>query len=239
MIKWEEIKLSEEWELIREMPPTLLPPTQMQNTEIENLNSIEQYPDSIVKTRFDHSKPKLPPLLKYNNSHHSFFGSSSTSKRDQRMNEYLNQLNLNKQKDLEKKDIKQKRIKEENPQVNSVYYSVNNQNDRNVESDNESLNPTFSDMDGEIANQLNTIEKPFEINWNMLNSEFDSEKNKEKRIKHSESHTKEEKKIIFDKWKNVKQDLRMNIHFFDFVENYYPKLKNLNVLTTTKWTKTR
>ena len=239
MIKWEEIKLSEEWELIREMPPTLLPPTQMQNTEIENLNSIEQYPDSIVKTRFDHSKPKLPPLLKYNNSHHSFFGSSSTSKRDQRMNEYLNQLNLNKQKDLEKKDIKQKRIKEENPQVNSVYYSVNNQNDRNVESDNESLNPTFSDMDGEIANQLNTIEKPFEINWNMLNSEFDSEKNKEKRIKHSGSHTKEEKKIIFDKWKNVKQDLRMNIHFFDFVENYYPKLKNLNVLTTTKWTKTR
>ena len=33
------------------------------------------------------------------------------------------------------------------------------------------------------------------------------------------------------------QDLRMNIHFFDFVENYYPKLTNLNVLTTSKWTK--
>ena len=33
------------------------------------------------------------------------------------------------------------------------------------------------------------------------------------------------------------QDLKMNIHFFDFLENYYPKLKNLNVLTTTKWTK--
>ena len=109
------------------MPPTLLPPTQMLNTKTENLNSIEQYLDGIVKIRFDHSKPKLPPLLKYNNSRHSFSGSSSTSKRDQRMNEYLNQLNLNKQKDLEKKDIKQKRIKEENPQVNSVYYSVDNQ----------------------------------------------------------------------------------------------------------------
>ena len=33
------------------------------------------------------------------------------------------------------------------------------------------------------------------------------------------------------------QDLRMNIHFFDFVENYYPKLINLNVLTTSKKTK--
>ena len=29
----------------------------------------------------------------------------------------------------------------------------------------------------------------------------------------------------------------MNIHLFDFVDNYYPKLKNLNVLTTSKWTK--
>ena len=232
MIKWEDIKLPQEWELIREMPPT-----RIQITETENVNTIEQYLDGTVKIKFDHSKPKQPPLLKYNNSRHSFSGSSSTSKRDQGINEYLNQLNLNKQKDLEKKDIKQKRIKEENPQVNSVYYSVNNQNDKHVESDNESLNPTFSDMDGEITNQLNTIKKLFEINWNMLNSEFDSEKNKEKRIKHSESHTKEEKKIIFDKWKNVKQDLRMNIHFFDFVENYYPKLKNLNVLTTTTWTK--
>ena len=71
----------------------------------------------------------------------------------------------------------------------------------------------------------------------MLNSEFDSEKNKEKRDKHSKSHTKEEKKEIFDKQKTIMQDLRMNIHFFYFVENYYPKLKNLNVLTTTKWTK--
>ena len=143
------------------MPPTLLPPTQMLNTKTENLNSIEQYLDGIVKIRFDHSKPKLPPLLKYNNSRHSFSGSSSTSKRDQGINEYLNQLNLNKQKHIEKKDIKQKGIKEENPQVNSVYYSVNNQNDKNVESDNESPNPTFSDMDGEIANQLNTIKKTF------------------------------------------------------------------------------
>ena len=71
----------------------------------------------------------------------------------------------------------------------------------------------------------------------MLNSEFDSEKNKDKRDKHSKSHTKEEKKYIFNKWKTVMQDLRMNIHFFDFVDNYYPKFKNLNVLTTSKWTK--
>jgi hypothetical protein len=33
------------------------------------------------------------------------------------------------------------------------------------------------------------------------------------------------------------QDLRKNIHFFDFVDNYYPKYKNLNVITTSKWIK--
>ena len=33
------------------------------------------------------------------------------------------------------------------------------------------------------------------------------------------------------------QDLRMNIHFFDFVDKYYSELKELNVLTTSKWTK--
>ncbi len=33
------------------------------------------------------------------------------------------------------------------------------------------------------------------------------------------------------------RDLRMNIHLFDFVDNYYSELKKLNVLTTSKWTK--
>ena len=58
MIKWEDIKLLEEWELIHEMPPILMPPTQMQNIETENLKSIEQYLDGTVKIKFDHSKPK-------------------------------------------------------------------------------------------------------------------------------------------------------------------------------------
>jgi hypothetical protein len=102
---------------------------------------------------------------------------------------------------------------------------VDNQTNKNVESDNESLNPTPFDMDGEIDNQLNVIKKPFEINWNMLNTEFDSEKNKDKRDKHSKSHIKEEKKYIFNKWKTLMQYLRINIHFFDFINTVNPILK--------------
>jgi hypothetical protein len=61
---------------------------------------------------------------------------------------------------------------------------VDNETNENVESDNESLDPTPSDMLGgieEIENQLNVIKKPFEINWNMLTSEFNSEKNEGRR----------------------------------------------------------
>ena len=229
MIKWEDIKLPEEWDLPNEMPPTIPKPINI--AETDDLESVTQYHDGTVKIRFDHSKPRIPPMIKYTNSRHSFSSSSSASKRDQDLEKekdiekYLNELNLNKQKE--------KDIKKENSQVNSAYYTVDNEPNKNIESDNESLNPTPSNMDGEIDNQLNVIKKPFEINWNMLNSEFDSEKNKEKRDKHSKTHTKEEKKYIFNKWKTLMQDLRMNIHFFDFVDNYYPKLKNLNVLTTS------
>jgi hypothetical protein len=223
------------------MPPTILKSINI--AETDNLESVTQYHDGTVKIRFDHSKPRIPPMIKYTSSRHSFSGSSSTSKRDQdrekekNLEKYLNELNLNKQKEknIKKdiKDIKQKGVKEETSQVNSAYYTVDNEANKCVESDNESIGPTQSDMLGEeIDNQLNVIKKPFEINWDMLNSEFDSEKNKGKREKHRKTHNKEEKKLIFDKWKSVMQDLRMNIHFFDFVDNYYSEL---NVLT--KWTK--
>jgi hypothetical protein len=155
------------------MPPIPLPPINI--SEPDNLDSVEQHLDGTIKIRFDHSKPRIPPMIKYTKSRHSFFGSSSINKRDKEINGHLKRLNLNKQK-----DIKQKCIKEENTQVNLAYYSVDDQLNKNIESNNESLNPTPSDMDGEIKidNQLNVIKKPFEINWDMLNSEFDSEKNK-------------------------------------------------------------
>jgi hypothetical protein len=246
MIKWEDIKLPKKWNLPNEIPPTIQKPINIAKTD--NLESVTQYHDGTVKIRFDHSKPRIPPIIKYTSSRHSFSGSSSTSKKDQDLErekdleKYLNELNLNKQKEknIKKdiKDIKQKGVKEESSQVNSAYYTVDNEANKNVESDNESLEPTPSDMLGEETdNQLNVIKKPFEINWDMLNSEFDSEKNKDRREKHRKTHDKEEKKLIFDKWKSVMQDLRMNIHFFDFVDKYYSELKELNVLTTSKWTK--
>ena len=102
MIKWEDIKLPKEWDVPNEMPPTIPKPINI--AETDNLESVTQFHDGIVKIRFDHSKPKIPPMIKYTNSRHSFTGSSSVSKRDQDLekekdiDKYLNELNLNKQK---------------------------------------------------------------------------------------------------------------------------------------------
>jgi hypothetical protein len=88
MIKWEDIKLP------NDMPLIPLPPINI--SEVDNLNSVEQFLDGTVKIRFDHSKPKIPPMIKYTKSRHSFSASSSVSKRDQDINEYLKQLELDK-----------------------------------------------------------------------------------------------------------------------------------------------
>ncbi len=73
------------------MPPTIQTPINI--AEQDNLESVLQYHDGTVKIKFDHSKPRIPPLIKYQSSRRSFSGSSSTSKRDQ---------DLEKEKDLEK-----------------------------------------------------------------------------------------------------------------------------------------
>jgi hypothetical protein len=200
MIKWEDIKLPDEWDLPNEMPPTVQTPINI--ADQDNLESVLQYHDGTVKIKFDHSKPRIPPLIKYQSSRRSFSGSSSTSKRDQDLEKekdlekYLNELNLNKQKEKNKNiDIKQKCVKSTSSQVESAYYTVdNNKTNEAVGSDNESLEPTPSEMYGE-DNQLNVIKKPFEINWEMLNSEFDSEKNKGRREKHRKTHNKKKKTI--------------------------------------------
>jgi hypothetical protein len=76
MIKWEDIKFPKEWNLPNEMPPTIPKPINI--AETDNLESVTQFHDGTVKIRFDHSKPKIPPMIKYTNSKHSFSSSSST-----------------------------------------------------------------------------------------------------------------------------------------------------------------
>ena len=70
MIKWKDIKLPEEWDLPNKMPPTIPKPINI--AETDNLESVTQFHDGTIKIRFDHSKPKIPPMIKYTNSRHSF-----------------------------------------------------------------------------------------------------------------------------------------------------------------------
>ena len=75
----------------------------------------------------------------------------------QDLEKYLNELNLNKQNEKNQNlDIKQKGVKSTSSQVESAYYTVDDNNKPNeaVGSDNESLEPTPSEIYGE-DNQLN------------------------------------------------------------------------------------
>jgi hypothetical protein len=69
MIKWEDIKLPEEWNLPNEMPPTIQKPIDI--AETDNLESVTQYHDGTVKIRFEHNKPRIPSMIKYTSSRHS------------------------------------------------------------------------------------------------------------------------------------------------------------------------
>ena len=75
-------------------------------------------------------------------------------------------------------------------------------------------------------NQLNVIKKPFEINWEMLNLEFDSEKNKGRREQYRKTHNKEEKQLIFKQWKIVMQEFVLE--FFSQIGSSIHVLKALN-----------
>ena len=77
MIKWEDIKLPDEWDLPKEMPPTIQTPINI--ADQDNLDSVVQYHDGTVKIKFDHSKPRIPPLIKYQSSRHSYSGFISGS----------------------------------------------------------------------------------------------------------------------------------------------------------------
>ena len=78
-------------DLPKEMPPTIQTPINI--ADQDNLDSVVQYHDGTVKIKFDHSKPRITPLIKYQSSRRSYSGSSSASKRDQ---------DLEREQDLEK-----------------------------------------------------------------------------------------------------------------------------------------
>ena len=130
----------------------------------------------------------------------------------------LKQLQL----DNEIKKLKQKSIYTTG-QVSQLCYTEGNDS------------PTESDF---IDPHLSVSPKSFVPSYNDLNNEMMSLKNVDKLIEYRNTHTKEEKLDIYNKWKEMMIDTETNIQFFYFVEKYYPKIKWLKTLTKEKFIKT-
>ena len=78
MIQWQDVKLPTKWLLEKESP--LAKPV----FDELDLTHIQQYLDGTVKISFQNNQP-----LRINRGRHSFAGSESISKRDQDLNDFL------------------------------------------------------------------------------------------------------------------------------------------------------
>jgi hypothetical protein len=85
--------------------------------------------------------------------------------------------------------------------------------------------------------QLCTLRKPFEIDFRILEKDFDSEANLERRKAYKERFNLEQKKEILSRFKKHICEIEMNISYFDFVDEFYPVEKKVQTISKEKWVK--
>ena len=135
MIQCQDINLPKEWLLEQETPPTKPVFDEL------NLDHIQQYLDGTVKISFHDNKP-----LRINEGRHSFARSEYISKRDQHLNEFLQNFFV-------KPYLKLKGVSSNNSQVSTNFYSTKTKppsthSKHVIEEDveTESRSPTASDF---------------------------------------------------------------------------------------------
>ena len=108
-------------------------------------------------------------------------------------------------------------------------------NEETLESDGEShVSPTQSDFEAkpQIHHQLRVIKKHFEIDWDTLTNDFNSNKIKKKELR--SSHSKKEVLKLMSKWENFMLEIQTNIKFYDWYEKYH---NQCNVISKNQWVK--
>jgi hypothetical protein len=85
--------------------------------------------------------------------------------------------------------------------------------------------------------QLCTLRKPFEIDFRILEKDFDSEANLERRKAYKERFNLEQKKEILSRFKKHICEIEMKISYFDFVDEFYPVEKKVQTISKEKWVK--
>jgi len=247
-IHWTDIELPKEWSLTNEsFKPDLI------NHNLRDLDYIQQYLDGTVKISFDRgsqSTPKSNFLIEEvarssvsrsevprsrssrqpkekTPARHSFAGSTST--------EELKRRDLELKKELRK--LKLKGI-QTTSQVSHPCYTADTQLE-DEESQEGNASPTESDFVVEtvVDPQLCTMRKPFEINFDLLNKDFEIETNLERRKAYKERFNLEQKKEILSHFKKHISEIEMHISYFNFVDEFYPVDNQVQTISKEKWVK--
>jgi len=126
-------------------------------------------------------------------------------------------------------------------QVSHPCYTANTQLE-DEESQEGNASPTKSDFIVEtvVDPQLCTLKKPrkpFKIDFDFLEIDFDSESNLERRKTYKERFNLEQKKEILSSFKKHLCEIEMNISYFDFVDEFYPVENKVQTISKEKWVK--
>jgi hypothetical protein len=81
------------------------------------------------------------------------------------------------------------------------------------------------------------MRKPFEIDFDLLNKDFELEANLERRKAYKEIFNLEQKKGILSHFKKHISEIEMHISYFDFVDEFYPVENQVQTISKEKWVK--
>jgi hypothetical protein len=123
-------------------------------------------------------------------------------------------------------------------QVSHPCYTANTQLE-DEESQEGNASPTKSDFIVETAvdPQLCTIRKPFKIDFDWLQEDFELKSNLERKKVYKERFNVDQKKGILSHFKKHISEIEMHISYFDFVDEFYPVENQVQTISKEKWVK--
>ncbi|CAL8993918.1 unnamed protein product, partial [Prunus brigantina] len=226
-IKWSEVALPTEWTLVTESQPAPI------QRSLNNLDYIQQYLDGSVKIRFENqplkkSNVQLQQLptpgqsQRHVPSRRSFTASSSTLERDLELEKAMI-------------DFKLESLRKSSQVNQPCYGKVPIQDDKPSSPESPTQSDFLVENFATVDNQLRTLNKKFNINWKFLNNHLKAPENKPRRDSYHLAYPdSENRKKIFDEWKDYMRSAKVEIFYLDFVESRYVS-SELKTLTKEKW----
>ncbi|GAV88033.1 hypothetical protein CFOL_v3_31457 [Cephalotus follicularis] len=236
-IKWSDINIPEDWSI---QSDTIVP--NQENIENTSLHSITQNDEGLVKIMFDKTVKTHPnsenlrekfnylnicdekiDQLHPHRSSISSIRSRSSNYFDTKTNfsETSNQSNYFDTK------TKLSEISNQSNILKGIYTENDFQNSQNdsLEID-ETISPTYSEMKPPSQFMMIIINKPFEINKDLIRKDFLQEKYLRKRNRFFRKYSETEQNNILTTWYEYMTKIKAHVMFFDYLKIYINQQEN-------------